>query len=91
MGGDAFSPAWRLPTVETDVKVARCSSRCSGSSTGTQGSFVAWRWKRRELRHACGGDPTTENRGKRVRSVRHPQEFLGEEGEVGGLTGGNEF
>jgi hypothetical protein len=40
---------------------------------------------------ADGGDPTTENRGKWVRSVRHPQEFLGEEGEVGGLTGSDEF
>jgi hypothetical protein len=52
MGGATFSPAWRLLTVETDVEAARCSSWCSGSSTGTRGSFMAWRWKRRELRLA---------------------------------------
>jgi hypothetical protein len=53
MGGGAFSPAWRLSTVETDVEAARCSSRCSGSSMGTRGSFGAQRWKRRELRCSC--------------------------------------
>jgi hypothetical protein len=39
--------------VEIDVEAVRCSSRCSGSSMGTRGSFVAQRWKWRELRRAC--------------------------------------
>jgi hypothetical protein len=51
-GDGSFSPAWRLSMVESNVEAVRCSSRCSGSSTGTRGSFGAWRWKRRELRRA---------------------------------------
>jgi hypothetical protein len=35
-------------------------------------------------------DPTTRKGSKRVRLVRHPQDLLGEEGEVGGPTVGSE-
>jgi hypothetical protein len=38
-----------------------------------------------------GGDPATKNREKLVRSVRHSQELLGEEGESKWLTGGGRF
>jgi hypothetical protein len=52
-------------------------------------STVARRQWRTAVRR--GGDPTSGNKGKRVRLVCHPQELLGEEGEVEGLTGGGEF
>jgi hypothetical protein len=79
MGGGAFSPAWRLPMVETDVEAVRCSSRCSGISMGTQGSFVVWRWKQRELRRACPWWPGVSGERWRGEVVTRPSE-TGENG-----------
>jgi hypothetical protein len=61
---------------------------CEGGSGGSfdvpvHGGSCQWRtavWR--------DGDPTIGNKGKWVRIVRHPQELLGGEGEVGGLIGG---